>query len=403
MLSAIATPTPLLPVQAEPQAAGTDPAAASFLAALMAAMVGAQPAIPTPQVGEAASTGVAPAAGPATAVGLGTAAAAPAAPPFVAQSAPEPAQVPVPAVVPPAVSASPTTPPPVPLPTEAPAEAALTASASTPITALVAALSEQKVATPDLAIPELSTGNEQPPSGARPSTTAAPAPAPAVAHAPPTAKGADPSEVAPVLAESDDSSSMPPLSSAPSPTDAAGTVLDQGPQPAPADRAAGSAPIAHQATVATHDVGPPAASVAVAPPPALPRVTLPHLTTGIVAAVAQKQDRLTLQLDPAELGRVEVALRVDEGGKLHAAFAIERPDTLSLLQRDARGLEQMLAGSGLQLANSGLSFSPRREDGQSGGGSARASAQPEMTSPVRPIAVGGSNRRPSRGLLDLSV
>jgi hypothetical protein len=89
----------------------------------------------------------------------------------------------------------------------------------------VAALSEQEAATPDLAIPELSASNEQP-SGARPSVTAAPAPAPAVAHAPPTAKGTDPSDVAPVLAESDDSSSMPTSSSSPSPTDAAGTVLD---------------------------------------------------------------------------------------------------------------------------------------------------------------------------------
>jgi hypothetical protein len=40
---------------------------------------------------------------------------------------------------------------------------------------------------------------------------------------------------------------------------------------------------------------------------------------------------------------MEVALRVDEGGHLHAAFD-RRPDTLSLLQRDVRGLEQMLAG-----------------------------------------------------------
>ncbi len=148
---------------------------------------------------------------------------------------------------------------------------------------------------------------------------------------------------------------------------------------------------------------PSAASVPATPPPALPRVTLPHLAAGMVAAVSQQQDRLTLQLDPAELGRVEVALRVDDGGKLHAAFAIERPETLSLLQRDARGLEQMLAGSGLQLANAGLSFNLRREGGQPGGGSARASSQPETGSPGRPIATAGIVRRPSRGLLDLSV
>jgi flagellar hook-length control protein FliK len=313
----------------------------------------------------------------------------------------EPAQVAVPVAVP----ASPTVQPSVPVPAVAPAGAAPTVSAPTPVTALVAALAEQDAITPDLIIPELSSANEQPPSSARPGVTAVPAPTPTVPNDLPTAKGADPSEVAPARAESDDSPSLPvAFSPSPSPSaDAAGPTLDQGPQPVPADRAAGIPPIAHHGTVATHDMGSPAASVAAASPPALPRVTLPHLTTGIVAAVAQQQDRLTLQLDPAELGRVEVALRVDEGGKLHAAFVIERPDTLSLLQRDARGLEQMLVGTGLQLANAGLSFSLRREGGQSGGGSARASAQPEAASPVRPIAAGGRTRRPSRGLLDLSV
>jgi flagellar hook-length control protein FliK len=399
MLSAIATPTLLLPAQAEPQAAGTDPAAASFLAVLMAAMVGVQPANPAPQAGESVTADAGSAAGPARAVGQGVVAAAPAAPPFLAQSASVPAQVAVPVAVP----AAPTVQPSVPVPAVAPAEAAPTASAPTPVTTLVTALAEQDATTPDLIIPELSAANEQPPNSASPGVAAAPAPAPAVPNVPPTAKGADPSEVAPARAESDDSPSEPAASS-PSPTvDAAGPTLDQGPQPVPADRAAGIPPIAHHGTVATHDMGPPVASVAAASPPALPRVTLPHLTTGIVAAVAQQQDRLTLQLDPAELGRVEVALRVDEGGKLHAAFAIERPDTLSLLQRDARGLEQMLVGSGLQLANAGLSFSLRREGGQPGGGSARVSAQPEAASPVRPIAAGGSSRRRSRGLLDLSV
>ncbi len=213
MLSAIATPTLLLPAQAEPQAAGTDPAAASFLAVLMAAMVGVQPANPAPQAGEAVTADAGPAAGPARAVGPGVVAAAPAAPPFLAQSASEPAQVAVPVAVP----AAPTVQPSVPVPAVAPAEAAPTASAPTPVTALVAALAEQDATTPDLIIPELSAANEQPPSSARPGVTAAPAPTPAVPNELPTAKGADPSEVAPARAESDDSPSVPAASS-PSPS-----------------------------------------------------------------------------------------------------------------------------------------------------------------------------------------
>nr|WP_245185435.1 flagellar hook-length control protein FliK [Falsiroseomonas frigidaquae] len=54
---------------------------------------------------------------------------------------------------------------------------------------------------------------------------------------------------------------------------------------------------------------------------------------------------LTLTLDPVELGRVEVAIDRSRG---EAAIRItaERPETLALLQRDARELERALADAG---------------------------------------------------------
>jgi hypothetical protein len=139
------------------------------------------------------------------------------------------------------------------------------------------------------------------------------------------------------------------------------------------------------------------------PRAALPAVTLPHLAARLVEAVRLEQDQLHLELAPADLGRVEVALHVDEQGQLHAAFAVERPETLQLLQRDARELAQSLTGNGLQLAQSGLSFDLRRE-----GGRQDAAPAPRPTSGrtggADPPEAGIANRRSARSqLLDLSV
>ena len=59
-------------------------------------------------------------------------------------------------------------------------------------------------------------------------------------------------------------------------------------------------------------------------------------------AVQNGINRLTIRLDPAELGRVEVKLEIGHDGRAIAWVAAERPETLELLQRDARALERAL-------------------------------------------------------------
>jgi hypothetical protein len=61
-------------------------------------------------------------------------------------------------------------------------------------------------------------------------------------------------------------------------------------------------------------------------------------------------------LDPVELGRVEVAIDRSRG---EAAIRVsaERPETLALLQRDARDLERALAAAGFGEGGPVLSFS----------------------------------------------
>lgn len=140
------------------------------------------------------------------------------------------------------------------------------------------------------------------------------------------------------------------------------------------------------------------------PPTPSARPTAPVLAGEIVRAVGRGDDRLTVELQPAELGRVQVALSFDGEGRLRAEFAVDRPDTLQLLQRDAQALEESLGGGGLQLADAGLSFGLRRD--RDGADPQRATPPhagdpPQAAATQDPEAV---RRRPATDrLLDLHV
>lgn len=137
-------------------------------------------------------------------------------------------------------------------------------------------------------------------------------------------------------------------------------------------------------------------------PPARP--TVPVLAGEIVRAAGRGDDRLTVELQPAELGRVQVALSFDGEGRLRAEFAVDRPDTLQLLQRDAQALEESLGGGGLQLADAGLSFGLRRDRDAADPHQAtppHAGDPPQAAATQDPEAV---RRRPATDrLLDLHV
>lgn len=83
-------------------------------------------------------------------------------------------------------------------------------------------------------------------------------------------------------------------------------------------------------------------------------------------AVQNGIDRLAIRLDPAELGRVDVKLEIGHDGRAIALVAAERPETLELLQRDARALERALQQAGLETDSDSLSFSLSQGDQQGG-------------------------------------
>ena len=68
------------------------------------------------------------------------------------------------------------------------------------------------------------------------------------------------------------------------------------------------------------------------------------------------QDRLTVNLKPAELGNVTIKLEVGHDHRIIAVIQAERPETLELLQRDARSLERAMAEAGLNTDSGSLNF-----------------------------------------------
>ncbi len=71
---------------------------------------------------------------------------------------------------------------------------------------------------------------------------------------------------------------------------------------------------------------------------------------------AAKVEQITLQLEPADLGRIEINMKFGKDGSMKAHLIVEKQDTMGLLQRDAHALENALKSSGIELDDSALSF-----------------------------------------------
>jgi flagellar hook-length control protein FliK len=129
-------------------------------------------------------------------------------------------------------------------------------------------------------------------------------------------------------------------------------------------------------------------------------------------AVAEGLDQITIRLNPAELGRIEVKIEVGNDGTLRAAFAADKQMTLDLLKGDSRQLEQALSEAGLSTDAGGLNFSLRgdnRENAQAfrqlGEEFARNRADdPAANEAQAPLAAGSYARRNAGpGRIDLNA
>ncbi|WP_370151540.1 flagellar hook-length control protein FliK [Ferrovibrio sp.] len=84
-------------------------------------------------------------------------------------------------------------------------------------------------------------------------------------------------------------------------------------------------------------------------------------------AASEGMDKISIRLDPGNLGKVEVRMEVGHDGRLTAVIAADKPETLQMLQRDAQQLEQSLRDAGLKTASDSLNFT-LRDQGQAADG-----------------------------------
>ncbi len=99
---------------------------------------------------------------------------------------------------------------------------------------------------------------------------------------------------------------------------------------------------------------------------------IPHPSTQQIVVALQKSPitkdtQLSLQLNPAELGRVDVKITIDQNGKASAQIMAERADTLAMLQKDTSHLEKALQAAGLNSSAQDLHYSLKEQNGQRSG------------------------------------
>lgn len=131
----------------------------------------------------------------------------------------------------------------------------------------------------------------------------------------------------------------------------------------------------------------------------------------IQRAVNDRIGKLTVDLSPVELGRIQVKLKIDEENRVAATVTVERPATLDLLQRDSRALERALQEAGLKTDGGSLSFS--LQGGETGNfdqdqGSLASGGTAKQADGIENTAVAANSARPdvvatSDGLVDVEV
>lgn len=80
------------------------------------------------------------------------------------------------------------------------------------------------------------------------------------------------------------------------------------------------------------------------------------------AAQNSSEKAITLQLDPPELGRVEVRMEFGKDNKVKAHMIVEKPETLLMLQRDSGALERALQDAGMDTGSDSLDYQMAQEN-----------------------------------------
>ena len=93
-----------------------------------------------------------------------------------------------------------------------------------------------------------------------------------------------------------------------------------------------------------------------------PNATMQMVGLQIYRNALAKVSNMTLQLQPAELGRLDIKMKFDKNGTVKAHLSAEHPETLAMLQKDSSQLQRILQQNGLQMDDSGPTFDLRQQN-----------------------------------------
>lgn len=91
-----------------------------------------------------------------------------------------------------------------------------------------------------------------------------------------------------------------------------------------------------------------------------------QISVKITKALQSGTDRISIQLKPAELGRVDVKLEMTTDGRVMTVVTAEKQDTLDLLRRDSSELQRALQEAGLKSGD--MEFNLKGQEQQSADG-----------------------------------
>ncbi len=113
-----------------------------------------------------------------------------------------------------------------------------------------------------------------------------------------------------------------------------------------------------------------AQTAAAAKPNVPPQVVTDQVAVNINRAAGQGLDRISIQMRPSELGKVDVKMEFAHDGRVTAVITVERQETFDMLRGDSRALTQALQDAGLQADQNSLSFNLQGQgSGNTQGGS----------------------------------
>jgi flagellar hook-length control protein FliK len=138
---------------------------------------------------------------------------------------------------------------------------------------------------------------------------------------------------------------------------------------------------------------------------ALPDAHGREVTARLVVTGGGHGQSLRIELQPADLGRVEVSLQLHDHGAAAATFTADCLETLQLLQRDARTVTEMLTAAGFTVDQDSLGFA-LRDGGNDSGQPRQPPAEPQPRGWHRlpePAPADEPQAGPRQSLLDLHV